>query len=502
MLDLLDHHARQRPHEVALRYHDADRWATINWAAYAAQVGDVAGGLIAADLQAGDRVALLSSNRPEWHLADLGILTAGGVTVPAYPTSSSSQLAYLLGHSGARIAIVENAEQLAKLLLRRADLPRLERIVMIEPGGGLDSGSISSFADLVRVGARLRETQPHVVEQRRAAIDPEAMATLVYTSGTTGPPKGTVISHANIVATLRAVLGVVDVGPGDRFLSFLPLSHIAERVTSHFGQLATGAETWFARSLATVPEDLKACRPTVFFAVPRVWEKLMGAIEGRVAAQPPPLRALFGRYLSLGAAMVGNPASFGIVDQAQYRVLDRTLGRALRANLGLDRARVLVSAAAPIHRRRLEWFAGIGLRIAEVWGQTEDCGPATMNPLDAVRFGTVGKPLPGVEVRIGADGEVLVRGDTVCAGYFENPEATAALIDDDGWMATGDLGELDDAGYLTITGRQEGPPDPVLGKEHLAPEHRDPPRGRSVDRQGGGGRRRPPVSGRAAEPGR
>ncbi len=455
VLDLLDHHARERPHAVALRHRDQDQWAGITWGDYARQVADVAGGLVSADIQPGDRVVLLSGNRPEWHIADLGILAAGAVSVPAYPTSSSSQIAHLVSHSGARVAIVENAEQLAKLLLRRNELATLERIVMFEPNGGLDAGHIVSFADLCRAGSRLQETQPHVLEQRRAGIDPAGMATLVYTSGTTGPPKGAIITHDNIIATIGSVLSTVELGPEDRFLSFLPLSHIAERITSHFGQLAMGAETWFASSVATVPEDLKACRPTVFFAVPRVWEKLMDAVVGRIASQPRPVRVLLHRYLDLGRRRVTASRSVGLVDQLQYRALDRTLGRALRANLGLDRARLLVSAAAPIHRHRLEWFAGIGLAIAEVWGQTEDCGPATMNPPDAIRIGTVGKPLPGLELRLAEDGEVQVRGPSVCAGYYDNPAASRSLIDDDGWMSTGDLGSLDDAGYLTIIGRKK-----------------------------------------------
>ena len=485
VLDLLDHHARERPHAVALRHRDQDQWAGITWGDYARQVADVAGGLVSADIQPGDRVVLLSGNRPEWHIADLGILAAGAVSVPAYPTSSSSQIAHLVSHSGARVAIVENAEQLAKLLLRRNERATLERIVMFEPNGGLDAGEFSlgagaprphrcparlrslghlpslredeivSFADLCRAGSRLQETQPHVLEQRRAGIDPAGMATLVYTSGTTGPPKGAIITHDNIIATIGSVLSTVELGPEDRFLSFLPLSHIAERITSHFGQLAMGAETWFASSVATVPEDLKACRPTVFFAVPRVWEKLMDAVVGRIASQPRPVRVLLHRYLDLGRRRVTASRSVGLVDQLQYRALDRTLGRALRANLGLDRARLLVSAAAPIHRHRLEWFAGIGLAIAEVWGQTEDCGPATMNPPDAIRIGTVGKPLPGLELRLAEDGEVQVRGPSVCAGYYDNPAASRSLIDDDGWMSTGDLGSLDDAGYLTIIGRKK-----------------------------------------------
>ncbi len=251
---------------------------------------------------------------------------------------------------------------------------------------------------------------------------------------------------------------MIGLSPDDRFLSYLPLSHIAERVTSHVGQIVSGGETWFARSLATVPDDLRACRPTIFFAVPRVWQKFHDAILDQIAATPRPIRSLFDRYVALGLECVrakergqSAPRNIG----RQYRALDRTLGAMLRRKLGLDRARIVVSAAAPIHPDLVRWFHALGLPIAEVWGQTEDCGPATVNPPDAIRIGSVGRALPGLEVRVAGDGELLVRGGSVCDGYYGHPDATAELVDADGWLATGDLGSIDDDGYVTITGRKK-----------------------------------------------
>ena len=288
-------------------------------------------------------------------------------------------------------------------------------------------------------------------------------ATIVYTSGTTGSPKGAVLTHANIAFTVKAVTSVVSVGPPDRFLSFLPLSHIAERIVSHFGQIAAGCETWFARSLATVAEDMYRCRPTIFFAVPRIWEKLRDAIIEESERRHRVQRMALARFIALGTARARAQAAGSPIDafrEVQWRLLNRVVGTAVRRKLGLDAARVLVSGAAPISSSLVGWFQGIGLPIGEVYGQTEDCGPATVHapPITgsaANHVGSVGRSLPGIEVRAGSDGEILIRGGSVSPGYWHNPSATADLIDVDGWMHSGDLGRIDDDGYLWITGRKK-----------------------------------------------
>jgi long-chain acyl-CoA synthetase len=258
------------------------------------------------------------------------------------------------------------------------------------------------------------------------------------------------------MATLRSLTSVIDLTPHDRFLSFLPLSHITERSVSHFGQIASGGETWFARSLGTVPEDLQACRPTLFFAVPRVWEKLQESIVAASQHGPRILQAPLQTYLELAARRGDSEHGWGSGrDQALFDVLHTTIGRMLRHRLGLDRARMLASGAAPIHPDLVHWFHGIGLPIAEGYGQTEVTLCTTLNPVDAIRVGTVGVPIPGVEVRIADDGEVLVRAPNVCVGYWGNPKATAELVDPDGWLHSGDLGSLDDDGYLRIIGRKK-----------------------------------------------
>ena len=244
-------------------------WQAVSWAEYGSAVREVAAGLVALGIEAGDRVGILAANQPRWHVADVGILAAGAVSVPAYPTGAASQVAHVLGHSGSRVCFVGDRDQLAKLLLARPRLPALERVVMLrEPPDGLDDDLVLTFDDLRSLGRQQLGERPAVLDERARELRADAVATIVYTSGTTGPPKGTMITHENVAETIRSLTRVVSVGPTDRFLSFLPLSHIAERCTSHLGQILSGGETWFARSLATLAEDLRACRPTIFFAVP------------------------------------------------------------------------------------------------------------------------------------------------------------------------------------------------------------------------------------------
>lgn len=472
LVDLFFDRAARWSHRPALRHWQDGAWRTMTWAEYGTAVREVAAGLVALGLAPGDRAGILAGNQPRWHIADVGIIAAGGVTVPAYPTGAASQVAHVLGHSGSRVCFVGDRDQLAKLLLCRPRLPALERIVLLgEPPDGLDDDLLLTFDDLRSLGRQRLVQQPDLVEERGRDLRPDALATIVYTSGTTGPPKGTMITHQNVAETVRSTTAVVSMGPTDRFLSFLPLSHIAERCTSHLGQINSGGETWFARSLATLGEDLRACRPTIFMAVPRVWEKFQQAVEAELARAPRPVRAPADRLVALGQRVVsarqGTSPPPGWRDLAAYQVLDRTVGARIRRGLGLDRGRIFVSSAAPVDPDLLRWFHAIGIPIVEVYGQTEDCGPTTMNRPGRIRIGTVGEPLPGLEVGLAADGEVLVRGPNVCAGYWNDPEATAELLEDR-WMHSGDLGELDGT-FLRIIGRKKNLIVTSSGK-NIAPE--------------------------------
>lgn len=439
------------PRRSAMRHRVGDKWVDITWGDYGAAVDEVAAALIDMGIEPGDRVAILAANAPSWHIADMAILTTGAISVPIYPTSSSSQVAYTIADSGSRVIFVADGEQVAKVLLHEERYPHLERIVIFDDTSGLDRPErITSFAEFRSSG------DAQIVAERAGAVAPSDVATLVYTSGTTGPPKGTKLTHSNITWTIDAVDEMVGLRSDDRMLSYLPLSHIAERITSHFGMLVAGGETWFARSLASVPEDLRACRPTVFMAVPRVWQKLHDTILDQLDSMPISLAGLFDRAAK-AKPDPGQPrwSVGGVVNSATLFAVDRTLGRMVRRKLGLDRARLLVSAAAPIHPDLVHWFHGIGLPIAEVYGQTEDSGPATLNPPDAIRIGSVGLPLPGLELKVAGDGELLVRGGSVCAGYHQLPDATRELIGRGGWMHTGDLARIDDDGYVWLTGRKK-----------------------------------------------
>lgn len=458
LVDLFTDRVARWPDRPALRYAEDGEWRPITWREYGTAVREAAAGLAALGIDPGDRVGILSGNQPRWHMADVAILSCGGISVPAYPTGASSQVAHVFGHSGSRACFVGDRDHLAKVLLARTRLPALERVIVLgDLPDGLDDEFVMTFEDLCSLGRQHLERDPDDIDDRARALEAGSVATIVYTSGTTGPPKGVMITHDNVAETIRSLTRIVTVGPGERFLSFLPLSHIAERCVSHIAQIVSGGETWFARSLATVPEDLRACRPTIFFAVPRVWEKFRQAVEGELEQAPGPMQSAVDRYLDLGhkavAAREGGPP-LSLADRAAQLALDQTIGARIRRQMGLDKGRIFVSAAAPIHPDLLRWFHALGIHVVEVYGQTEDCGPATMNRPGRDRVGTVGEPLPGVEVRIAPDDEVLVRGPNVCAGYWDDPAGTATLIDEDGWLHTGDLGALD-GGYLRIVGRKK-----------------------------------------------
>lgn len=457
VVEALCNNVRRIPERPALRRRVPGGWETWSWADYGRGVAEVAAGLAELGVGPSEQVAILSDNRLEWHLADLGALALGAVTVPVYPTSSAQQVAYVLDHSEARACFVASPEMLAKVLEVRDRLPKLHRVVIFENSETLNDPFLAAFSELRAVGAQRLEREPELFDDLGRTLAPERVASIVYTSGTTGPPKGVVLTHDNIMWVLRSMLSFLEVREGERFLSFLPLSHVAERMVSEFAAIAVGGETWFARSLAAVAEDLVACRPTIFFAVPRVWEKLQEAVVARVRSAPAPQRLAVEWYLRLGERIVArHQAGSGVPSWEQWAhgTLNRTLGERIRRDMGLDCAHLLASTAAPAHPELLRWFHGIGLPVVELYGQTETCGPTTCNPPHDIRIGTVGPPIPGVQVTIAADNEVLVRGGNVCHGYFRDAKGTTELIDADGWLHSGDLGTLED-GYLRITGRKK-----------------------------------------------
>ena len=473
IVDALIANGERIPDRPAMRHCPPDEdWKMITWSEYLLAARQIAGGLAELGVAQGARVAILSANRVEWHLADLGTLCCGAVTVPVYPTSAPSQVAYILGHAQVEVCLVDTRAQLAKLIGIRDQLPALNRVIIAEGARRAGDSFVVSFDALRRAGADRLRRDPVAVDALSHRVRPEDLATIVYTSGTGGPPRGAMLTHSNIMGVLRNVTPVYDIGEGDRLLSFLPLSHIAERMMSDFLPIAVRGETWFARNLATVAEDLPACRPTVFLAVPRIWEKLREKLESQVRAQAPPFRAVLERYIGLGMRHVAFEQEGRPLDRsarALYRTLDLSIGARLRRELGLEQARVLITTAAPAHPELISWFHAIGLPLLQLYGQTEGCGPTAANRTARVRIGTVGSALPGTSIRIADDDEILIKGANVCLGYLNDPEATDELIDADGWMHTGDTGAFDADGSLRILGRKKDIIITAAG-ENIAPE--------------------------------
>jgi long-chain acyl-CoA synthetase len=464
--------ANKDPDRDALKVKRDGEWHGVTWREYAEAVRRAANGLLSLGVNPGDKVSLISLNRPEWHEADLAIMSLGAVTVPIYVTNSPPQLAYIAGHSESVAIFVENAGQLEKVNKTKAELSRLKKVIIFDPDGVKLDDFVMSWEQLLAAGFKYGSENPRAYDEHTSRIKADDLATLVYTSGTTGPPKGAMLTNGNIVWTCGALDKVLHVSPEERKLSYLPLSHIAERMVGHFTHLYGGGETWFAQSIDTLREDLQACKPTIFFGVPRVWEKFYAGITALLDGLPDEQKVMAEQALQLGLKRVeAQQAGSSLPDdlEAKYQEADAKLFALARAALGLNEASALVSGAAPIHPDVLRFFHAIGLPVAEVYGQTEDNGPTSINPPDKIKIGTVGPPIPGVQVKIAEDGEVLVKGGNVGPGYFKNEEATKELIDADGYMHSGDVGEFDDDGYLRITDRKKDLIITAAGK-NIAPQ--------------------------------
>jgi long-chain acyl-CoA synthetase len=453
---------RRFPRDGFIRRCGANGFQTWSTRQFVDRVRHLAAGLLDLGIGAGDRVAIMSESRPEWVMADLAILSIGGVTVPIYPTLGSPQARYVLDDSGARLAVVSDAVQARKIQDVRHLLPHLEIVILIESGGAGHQlkASGASIVDLGEIEARgqARLSDPAVaasLEQRAAGVAPDALATLIYTSGTTGEPKGVMLSHGNIVSNVHAIEPVLRKGPEDVALSFLPLSHSFER-TVIYSYLSDGVTIVFAENLETLPRDLPAAAPTLMTAVPRVFEKLHARIHETVRQGPALRRRIFEWAFRTGLARVradqegGGPAAPA---GWRHRLADRLVFSKIRARLG-GRVKTLVSGSAPLPKPIAEFFAAAGLPILEGYGLTETSPVLTANRPDGPRFGTVGQAVEGVELRIAEDGEILARGPNVMQGYWRKPEATAEALAG-GWFHTGDVGVLSADGYLTITDRKK-----------------------------------------------
>jgi len=459
--------ARDTPTGVAMRSKEKGLWRETSWSQYWDDVLDVAHAYLDLGVQRGDRVAIQSENRKEWLVADLAAVAVGAVTVGLYPTNPPAEVVHVLRDSGARVLLAEDQEQLDKALEVSAELPALEHLLYLEPRGirgRYTDRRLLFWEDLLDRGRAHRAAHPGAVEQAMAQTQPGDLMTLIYTSGTTGAPKGAMLTVGNVEATVTALTGPAGLldppaGPKDLSLSYLPLCHVAERIFTTWNNAATGIQVNFAESIDTVPENLREIQPTFFFAVPRIWEKLLATVQVKQSAASTLKRNAGNLGLKLSEKVATAMEANGGRHTAGSRVLHGIawvlVVRALRDRLGLRRVRWAGCGAAPVSVDVLRFFMGLGVPVHEVYGMTENTASATANRPGRIRLGTVGEPHDSVELRIDeTTGEVLTRGPATFAGYWNRPDATAEAIDAEGWLHTGDVGVMED-GRLRITDRMK-----------------------------------------------
>jgi long-chain acyl-CoA synthetase len=435
-----------RADEVAVRTKgDEVAWT---WGELRERVDALAGGLAALGLRRGDTVALLLNTRPEFQVCDLGAMMAGATPFSIYMQYTPEQIRFVTSDAGARFLVTEQ-QLLAGALEARKELPDLEHVIVVDgeaPAGVLTLDEVAAMeSDLD-------------VEASAASIGPDDLITLIYTSGTTGPPKGVQISHRNVIATVGAIEELIDFPRDGRVISWLPSAHVAERVANHYIPIVYGLQITCCPHAREILAYLPEVRPSWFFAVPRIWEKLKAGLEAMGASQPPEQRERTEAALRDAVEKVRLEQHGAEVPEdlaARVAEADREIFAGLRTMLGLDQAKAINVGAAPTPVEVLEFFHAIGLPLAELWGMSETCGAGAINPVDRIKIGTVGPPTPGVEIKLADDGEVLVRGDVVMVGYRNLPDQTAEAFTEDGWLRTGDIGEIDEDGYLRIVDRKK-----------------------------------------------
>lgn len=461
------------------------RWETTTWAGYRQAALELAAAFIDAGAGFGDVVALMLPNCADHLMADLGAVHAGAVPLSVYSTFAPDQIAYVAADCAATVAVLDGADELARWQPVLDRLPALRTVVLrdaaVLPAPGGAGPRFVSWADFRAAGRRSHAADPGAVERRIAAITPEHNATLLYTSGTTGAPKGVYESHHQVLYQVTVSHRASPLARHSVSLSYLPLAHIAERILSSYMPIKVAGHIHFCPDVRQLGMYLGMVRPHGLFGVPRVWEKLRAGLSGALAAAPEEQQAAVEAASETARAYVlaGQQGGTPPAELARrYTAADEQVLAPIRGLIGLDRAEHLISAAAPMPEDVLYFFAGLGCVIRDVYGMTENCGAATANSMDAYKFGSVGRPVDGIEVRAAADGELLIRGPINTAGYHNLPEATEALIDPDGWLHTGDIGRVDDEGYVHVVDRKKeliitagGENIAPAGVENLLKEH-------------------------------
>jgi long-chain acyl-CoA synthetase len=459
LCDLLAEHAATDGDAPAMSWKRDGAWQMLSWREYAERVAEVAMGLAGLGVAEGDFVAIMATNRPEHVLADQGAVHAGATPTSFYFSLAPEQIRYVAGHCEAKVAVLEDRDMLKRWQELRDDLPALQHVVLLDGAEDAEGPGVLGWDELVRRGRQALAKDRSGFEELRRRVGPEDSACLLYTSGTTGPPKGVLLTHRNLLYEVTALDRLTGLPQGGSSVSYLPLAHIAERVLSIYGPLTRRSHVWFCPDPTQAVEYVREARPTLFFGVPRVWEKVRAGIQAKLAAEESERkRKIARRAVDTGLEVVrraqrGEAVPFGL--RARHAVLERLVLAKVRHAIGLDRCGFASSAASPLAVDVAEFFAALGLPLVEVYGMTETSAVATGNRPGKVKIGSVGPALAGIEVRLADDGEVLVRGPINTPGYFKQPEATAQLIDGEGWLHTGDVGELDGDGYLRIIDRKK-----------------------------------------------
>lgn len=445
---MLENAIQQQGSKTALAHKPkGGTYQDISYTQLGKSVAAFSSGLIALGIQKDDRVAILSENRPEWAIADFGILTAGAVTVPMFSTLTAAQVGYILKDSGAKIICVSTTKQLEKVTAIRDEVSTLEQVILFEPVEGEYPDGVIGFEEVCELDT----------DEKNNLVSKDDIATIIYTSGTTGAPKGVMLTHANFISNLEACKLLIDVGETDVLLSFLPLSHVFERLGGHYVPLLSGAKVAYAENPFTVAQNMQEVMPTVMLCVPRLYETMHDRILRAVQAGSALKQKIFYWGVSVGSAVssaIQQGKKLSAILQLKAGIADKLVFAKLKKATG-GRLRFFVSGGAALPQSIAEFFHAAGLLILEGYGLTETSPVISLNHPGRWKFGTVGVPVPGVEVQIAEDGEILTRGPHVMKGYFNNESATAAVIDADGWFHTGDIGIIDEEGFVKITDRKK-----------------------------------------------
>jgi long-chain acyl-CoA synthetase len=455
LVTYMDRNAESYPERDAIHWKDENGWQALTWSGYRAVVHEAAAGLQTLGVGQGEFVAIMAGNRPEHVIADYAVIHSGATPVTVYSTLAANQVQYIADNCNATVAILENLEFMKRWEEIRADLPNLRYVVLMSGAENYDTLDwVLSWDDLMARGRKHLESDPESVTRAASRVGSDALATLIYTSGTTGTPKGVMITQYNAMWTLESLRRAADLDVGPRMVSYLPLAHIAERLATHYMGTYLAGEVWYCPNLAGVLEYIQEARPTLFVGVPRVYEKFHSRLQARFAEAEGLKKTLLHKALETNAKRVEAEA-VGKSGPALAGILDKIVLSKVREGLGMDQVKVAITAAAPISPELVKFFMTIGIPLYELYGLSETTGPATTNLPGAFKIGSVGKPIPGVELKTLEDGELLIKGGVITKGYYKLDEATKESFSDDGWLSTGDLVRLDEDGFVWIVGRKK-----------------------------------------------